>query len=281
MGRVMEASDPNLLSTGQAARLCSVTPDTVLKWIKRGRLVGARTAGGHYRIHRRHLEHLMTGPGPGDPAPARPPACNQDGLRCWDFLSDRGAIRDDCHACVVYRVRAARCFLVARLEQDIGHARRFCQGSCDACAYYRRVNGLATNVLFVTADQTLIDCLGQDGDSTITLRIAGNMYEAAVVIEAFRPALAVIDVACLPGGDSGLLDALATDPRVPGLGVILVVPAGMKTRARRRWTSDLIIDVLEKPFGVRRIAGMVNARPDHPMTLPQRGAPPSPDPSAS
>ena len=31
------------LTTGQAAELCSVTPDTVLKWIRSGRLAAART----------------------------------------------------------------------------------------------------------------------------------------------------------------------------------------------------------------------------------------------
>jgi excisionase family DNA binding protein len=41
----MSSDQRNLLSTGRAAELCSVTPDTILKWIKRGRLSGVRTAG--------------------------------------------------------------------------------------------------------------------------------------------------------------------------------------------------------------------------------------------
>ena len=45
-------------TTGQAARLCSVTPDTVLKWIKAGRIEAQRTAGGHYRISPQELERL-------------------------------------------------------------------------------------------------------------------------------------------------------------------------------------------------------------------------------
>ena len=43
------------LSTGEVARLCSVNPDTVLKWIKKGQLAATRTAGGHYRIEEHHL----------------------------------------------------------------------------------------------------------------------------------------------------------------------------------------------------------------------------------
>ena len=52
-----------LLTTGKAARFCSVKPDTVLKWIKKGRLPAARTAGGHYRIE----EQDLLPPGSGHP----------------------------------------------------------------------------------------------------------------------------------------------------------------------------------------------------------------------
>ncbi|MBW1878690.1 MAG: helix-turn-helix domain-containing protein, partial [Deltaproteobacteria bacterium] len=38
------------LSTGQAANLLSVTADTVLKWIKKGKIPATRTAGGPYRV---------------------------------------------------------------------------------------------------------------------------------------------------------------------------------------------------------------------------------------
>jgi excisionase family DNA binding protein len=34
------------LTTGGVARLCAVKPDTVQKWIHRGRLFAQRTAGG-------------------------------------------------------------------------------------------------------------------------------------------------------------------------------------------------------------------------------------------
>ena len=45
-----------MLSTGKVAKLLSVTPDTVLKWIKNGQLPATRTAGGHYRIAQRDLD---------------------------------------------------------------------------------------------------------------------------------------------------------------------------------------------------------------------------------
>ena len=47
------------LSTGQAAARCSVSPDTVLKWIRSGLLPSRRTVGGHNRIAETDLEKLL------------------------------------------------------------------------------------------------------------------------------------------------------------------------------------------------------------------------------
>ncbi len=38
------------LTTGQIARHCHVTPETVANWIKRGQLKAGTTPGGHYRV---------------------------------------------------------------------------------------------------------------------------------------------------------------------------------------------------------------------------------------
>ena len=65
------------LTTGQAAKYCSVKPDTVLKWIKRGRLTAERTPGGHYRIRPKDLEPLILTPRQVDAPPRtdRLPLC--------------------------------------------------------------------------------------------------------------------------------------------------------------------------------------------------------------
>ena len=253
----MPAEETNLLTTGQAAKYCSVTPDTVLKWIKKGWLHGVRTAGGHYRIQRRDLEGFIPAPPSAASPPPQPAECCSETLRCWDFLSDRGAVRDDCLQCVVYRVRAARCFLMADLEADVGHVRRFCQGSCEDCVYYRRVNGLPANVLVITSDDDLIDQLAGEEDENVTLRFARNAYEASAMIQDFRPAFAVIDTEHVSAWDTELLGSLASDPRVPGLKVILVVPPETSGRKRRRTENELVVGILEKPFGTGRIAAAV------------------------
>ena len=258
---MVEVPKSDLLTTGQAAKVCSVTPDTILKWIKKGRLNGVRTAGGHYRIHRQDIEPLIALP---LPAERQHSAAHARNMPCWEYLGERGVIRDDCRDCVVYRGRAARCFKMAGMEADIGHVRQFCRGSCEDCVYYRRVNGLSTNVLVITPDEELVDLLADEADESVTLRFARNPYEASAAICEFRPAFAAIDMECIPTGGEELLDSLASDPRIPGLKIILVTPAG---RRRRLPKSDLIVGVLEKPLVTGRLAATINS---YPMGPPAR-----------
>ncbi len=262
---MVEQTDRTWLTTGQAATLCSVTPDTVLKWIKKGWVSGVRTAGGHYRIERRELEPLIVAHRPADGTSSQLEESDPAG-HCWEYLSDRGTLRDDCQRCVVYRVQAARCYLMAGLEPDVGHARVFCQTSCEDCVYYRRVNGLPTKVLLITSADDFVDHLAGEEDERIELRFARNGYEASAIIPEFRPAFAVIDAEQL-GGNTELLDSLAADRRVPGLRIVLGVPRG-KGRNRRWQHNDLMVGVLEKPIGIGQIAAVIDRVP---VRLPDAG----------
>ncbi len=47
------------LTTFQAADILAVTPDSILKWIKSGKLKARRTPGGHYSISRQKIELLL------------------------------------------------------------------------------------------------------------------------------------------------------------------------------------------------------------------------------
>ncbi len=265
----MPTNHPDLLTTGQAAKVCSVTPDTILKWIKKGRLPGVRTAGGHYRIRREDLQPHVTTPVAAE-GPAGLPAerCSQ-GLRCWEYLGDRGAVRDDCRQCVVYRGRATRCFGMAGPEAYADSGRPLCQTSCEDCVYYRRVNGLPTNVLLITADEELVEQLAGETDNRVVLRFARNAYEASAIIHDLRPAFVAIDAEQIPEGDATLLDCLASDPRVPGLRIILMVSAGTAPARRSRPEHELPVSILEKPFTVQEIAAVINRFPVVPLMLEQ------------
>lgn len=257
----MANHDSSYLTTGQAAKLCSVTPDTILKWIRKGRLEAARTAGGHFRIERRRLEPLIPTPKTHDNSEQPFSDCHSPALRCWEYLGDRGAVREDCKQCVVYRVRAKRCFTMASLDQDVGHSKRFCQTSCEDCVYYRRVRGLATNVLVITSDEELIARLAEESHEHVELQFARNAYDASTIIQDFRPAFAVVDEELLATAEDGLLDSMCHDPRIPGLRIILVTPQGGTRGQNDRPKNDWVAGVIEKPFRTTQIADVVNSFP--------------------
>lgn len=255
------------LSTGQAARLCAVTPDTVLKWIKRGKLQATRTAGGHHRIALLDLEPFLPSFGRGrdvadvvpqgpDTASAAPENGTTEATPCWEYLAEAGAVPEGCRECIVYRARATRCFLMAGLDPDVGHARRFCQGSCEDCVYYRWLQGKQTSVLFITADEDLVGrVMGLDGP--LELRFARNGYEASALVEEARPEVIVLDIEGHPNQGLGLLDSIAADPRLPRVRVIVVGPAGVRETMTLRPRHRLVAEILEKPRACERLAEAV------------------------
>jgi len=256
----MAADGSGLLTTGQAAKLCSVTPDTVLKWIKKGRLPGTRTAGGHFRIERRDLEPFVPGLRHAGTASEQVLGRVARALRCWEFLKDQGDVRDECHQCVVYKVGAERCFLMAELKGDMGHARQFCESSCEPCVYYRWVQGLPANVLVLTADKRLIENLDVAEQQGLALRFARSVYEASAVIHDFRPVLVAIDVELIPGRDTELLESLSADPRIPGLRMVLLVPPGTSSRKRSQLLeNEGVVAVLKKPLGAQELTTIVGS----------------------
>jgi excisionase family DNA binding protein len=247
----MGGREPRYLTTSEVARLCSVKADTVLKWIKKGRLEAVRTAGGHHRIDPRKIECLTEA--------GLPPDCIPQPLRCWEYLSDSGELREACRKCVVYQVRAAWCFQVLGLEHDVGHSKQFCTTSCSECVYYRRVRGFRTNVLIITSDENLVRCLAEQTNESVAISFARNPYEASALINTFRPAFVVVDEE-LAAGRAGLLDSLASDARVPGLKVILAIRS-LRTARSNQPGMQRIAGVIVKPFTLERIAAVIHRLP--------------------
>ena len=246
------------LTTGEAADLCSVKADTVLKWIKKGQLRAAKTAGGHHRIEYRDLQSFLRAHRVGGELPPSDESADP-AVRCWEFFSDQGVVREACEQCVVYRVRAALCFEMLGLGKEVGHAKLFCQNSCENCAYYRRVKGLKVNVLVVSEDDDLVRTLAGEESEGLSLRLVRNSYEASAVIHDFRPSFVVVDRGSSSSGGKDLLDALAADSRVPGLKIILAVPrAG---RRKRQQQEQGVAAVLVKPFGLDQVTTVVNRLP--------------------
>jgi len=257
----MKQKQRDWFTTGQAAQLCAVTPATVLSWIRKGRLEGIRTAGGHYRIKRENLEPLLIEDEPSVDGDRQGESRTASPLRCWEYLSDGKTLRHECEACVAYRTRAAWCFLLAANDSTssrIGHA---CPNNCEECAYYRRVLGKPTRVLVVSSDQSLLRPL-QDGDApNLALRFTHTVYEASAAAQSFLPAFAVIDGVNFPPEDGGLVESLSRDPCLLGLKIIVATPGGADRKPEYERNGHVAVHVIERPFGLGQITAVIESFP--------------------
>ena len=237
------------LTTGQAANRCSVTSDTVLKWIRSGRLPARRTAGGHHRIDERDLSLVLR------PSVERVPAGGRHGRiqYCWEF-NGNGTLLDGCRDCVVYRLKAQRCYEVARLAEVEGHSGLFCRESCDRCEYYARVRGQATNVLVVTDDAALVASLREGaGGAPFNLEIADCEYACSAAVDRFRPDFAVVDCSLGREAAEDICHHLAADPRIPFARVIVAASAGELSQLCE---TDVFARI-ERPFDIRHITACI------------------------
>ncbi len=243
-----------MLTTGQAARLCSVTPDTIRKWIREGHLHASRTRGGHFRIDSAQLP-VVRPPATAEPSPrAGTPGPEPKLLRCWEYMACGGETPEDCLHCYAYRTRAAWCFEVRKLGCDVRQMSVYCRTTCQDCLYYHRVTCEATDVLVVTTDMDLVEALKVD-TGRLRFQIARNGYEASGLIASCRPAFAVVDIDVLRKSDRGLLDLLRMDPRACGLRIILAQPA---RKSAAHWAAQPgIVAVLQKPFGPNELMRIV------------------------
>lgn len=254
------------ITTGKAARRCSVQPDTVLKWVKKGRLPAIRTAGGHYRIDERDLARFT---GMGEPEHFNPlPVLQTDRhiLHCWEYFSED--LRVKCKSCIVYRVRASMCFQLRLAMHGSGHNKAFCKDLCEDCPYSRRVHGMPTNVLVITRNEQLIQRLSKRPNEHLVLRYARSGYDSSAVLAFFRPALAVVDVRLLENRceTEDLLAALNSDDRAKGMRVVISVPAdGMYAELPGACEAGLIPEPLSSADLLRcATRGEVEILPEEP-----------------
>jgi excisionase family DNA binding protein len=237
--------EPDLLTTGEAAKLCGVTSDAVLKWIKKGRFPAIRTSGGHFRIARKTLQSL----GYLDDLPTRDaPQQNVAPKHCWEYFCRNMNPPEACRECIVYRARIEKCYEVAELGEKIGHNRQFCQATCQNCSFFRSCKGLATTVLVVTSDESLISQLKSEANAgSIALRFAHCGYESSMLIDTFHPSIIVMDSSLPEVKDGRLIESMVRDERVLGVKVLIAQRDGNRVPVP---TGVLAI---EPPFGVERI----------------------------
>jgi excisionase family DNA binding protein len=126
-------------TTNDIAQMCNVTRQTVINWIKTGKLKANLTPGGHRRVLRDDLVSFFE-------KNRLEISIIQDYEEkhrkrtpyCWEYFSMgfvTGASLHECDRCPVKRARAQRCYELADLfpkEAD------FCHTDCGNCGFYKR-----------------------------------------------------------------------------------------------------------------------------------------------
>jgi excisionase family DNA binding protein len=251
---------PALLTTGQAARLCSVTPDAVSKWVKSGLLPARRTAGGHYRIRQEDVERLLSRSQRGVfPLHRRAhPASGERPFRyCWEY-NGQGKLLEGCRNCAVYMLRAQRCYDVLKLAPHVDHNKLFCQKSCQECDYYKMVCEQATSVLLITDNQQLVESL-KAGAAQEQFRMEATdcEYKCSAIVGEFRPDYVVIDCSLGPEVSRDICHHVVEDPRIPYVRVIM---AGEDSEFPEGCDKEVFAR-LEKPFAMMDIAQCIRGVP--------------------
>lgn len=235
-----------MLSTGKVAQMLSVTPDTVLKWIKNGRLPAKRTAGGHYRIAQHDVDDLMHSD--------TEPSANADNgfVYCWEYYATDGSPSKSCLDCLVYRARARHCYEMSGLARDTGYAGAHCSNSCAECAYFQEVVCRPRRVLIVTKSTDLQSKLLQESpNSRIDIAFASSEYECSTACHEFRPEFVVIDGSLSKPIRASLCTHLAKDPRIPGVQIIL---ANMDAGGTRPDSTEHHVDcAIPRTFGLAEL----------------------------
>jgi len=117
-------------STGQAARYCFVTGDTILNWIKNGSLAAQKTSGGQYRILVRVLYAFLR---EHDMNTALLEAEHTIRPLCWEF-NCRRQVALGCGVCLVNRSGAPCCWEL----RGVLHRASARPERCEDCDYFRR-----------------------------------------------------------------------------------------------------------------------------------------------
>ncbi|NIO29103.1 MAG: excisionase family DNA-binding protein [Candidatus Latescibacteria bacterium] len=250
-------TDAKLLTTGQAAKYCSVTPDTILKWIRSGFLPAHRTAGGHHRIDVRDLDQVLRPISLPQISPIKTvlkPTPRQRPFKyCWEFNGE-GELLEECQNCAVYQMRAQRCYEVVRLAPEAGPLKLCCDSSCQDCDYYRVVHKQGVNVLVVSDDGQLTEALQKQAEEhEYNIEFTDCEYACSAAISSFRPDFAVVDCSLGSQLSQEICHHLNQDPRIPFVRVVLAASEGEFPTSCEK---DIFARI-QRPFSVQDIADCI------------------------
>jgi len=252
------------ISTGNAAQLCNVTRDTILKWIKKGLINANRTPGGHYRVTEESIkEYLTDGISLSDNNKTAvsgetletTPKLPTNWTPCWEYMSEDDTIRDSCQQCIVYRSKAHRCFEMSDLGQPNGFQGTYCETTCNECSFFKESVGWKNNhnILVITEDEYIIGSLIKGLHRTqLMLRFTSSIYECSALIDSFKPGVLLVDFELQQVQVENLCQRISEDKRLPSAKIIAITPKGVSPEALR-FCSRSICAHLEKPVSLEHL----------------------------
>jgi len=248
-----DLSDKEYLTTTQAAKILSVSPDTVLKWVKAGKIKSTRTLGGHFRIPIEALQLVSQ--------KSREAALNgeipqaADFQYCWEYLAHGGDIKRECGDCITYRSRSKRCYELRDLPEGMGCLRVYCKSTCTECEYYKLVSGQGLNIILLAESRRLFrgwDHLDDIGD--IHIRYAESEYECSFLIEKFRPDYIVVDCSLGKRRTATVVRNLFNDVRIPVVRIILA----SRTKQLKEFCDKQTCGWITKPFDIAQLKDCIS-----------------------
>ena len=236
------------ITTSQAAEFLSVSPDTVLKWARAGKLSSYRTLGGHFRISISSLEAMPSGisraSGEIENASHRVPY-----QYCWEYFSRGNGINLECQECITYRSGSKRCYELRDLPDGLGCLGVYCKTNCEECDYFSLVKEKGLHVLAVGKMAFLKKASDDTGLRDIHIRFAEDEYECAASIEKFRPDCIVVDCSLGKKRTRTICERLFSDPRIPVVRIILAT----QNERLYEYCDKEIFGWIRKPFSIHQL----------------------------
>jgi excisionase family DNA binding protein len=239
----------DFLTTTQAAQLLSVSPDTVLKWVKAGKIESTRTLGGHFRIPRTALD--LPNPELDNEIVTLDDTQHYSTYQyCWEYIARGGTMKSECKDCLTYRSRSRRCYELRDLPEGLGCLRVYCKSSCADCDYYKMINGQDLNVILLSESGRLMRDWQQGMVvDDLQIKVIENEYDCASVVQEFRPDYIVIDCALGKRRTASICTHLFNDARIPVVRIILA----SKTRQLKEYCDKEVCGWITKPFSIRQL----------------------------
>ena len=243
-------------TTTEAAKVLSVSADTVLKWVRAGKIQSYRTPGGHSRIPKEAVAKML----PGDLKTPEESVEDLDPYKktiykyCWDFYAKGGVIKEDCRHCVAFRTRAQRCYEMRDLPKEFGLLQLHCKTGCDECDYYMLKKDQEVNALILIRDRKILNLLLKEArQSHFIIKFALSEYECASMIEKIRPDYIVIDCSIGLMRTQNLCQNLIQDERIPNVRIIL----SSKKATAKEYCDNEAFGWITKPFSIRQLEDLI------------------------